>query len=125
MTGTVPTVGGIDVAPPDRCPLLGLAHQNQSGATGCHGGVLERAGQILFGLSGLEAHHGHPGPLFECFEFADESLPVAVQQGRRRDGAPSVEQELDQSELILDARDIPANTDAVHRRAAKADVLVQ
>ena len=38
---------------------------------------------------------------------------------------PSVEQELDHPALVLDPRDVAPDPDAVHRGAAKADVLVQ
>ena len=38
---------------------------------------------------------------------------------------PPVEQELDHPALVMEARDVAADTDAVHRGAAKADVLGQ
>ena len=125
MAGAMPGVGVVDVAPPDRSPLLGLAHQHESWATGCHGSVLERTRQVLFGLSCLEAHDGHAGPRLEGLELGDEPLVIAVQQGRRGNRSSPVEQELDQPKLVLDARDVPADADAVHRGTAKADVLVQ
>ena len=121
----MPGVGVVDVAPPHRGPLLGLADQHQSGSTCRRCLILERARQVLFGLSCLESHDRDADPLLECLELGDQPLVVAVEQGRRRDRPSPVEQELDQSELVLDPRDVAADADAVYRGTAKTDVLVQ
>lgn len=126
VVGAMPGVGGIDVAPPHRGPLLSFAREHQSGPSGGHRLVLEGAGEVLLGLTGLEAHDRDPGAGLECLELGEEPLVVAMKQRGRRDGATSsIEQEPDQPELVLQVPDIAADPDAVHRSAAKADVLVQ
>lgn len=118
-------VGGIDVAPPRRGPLLGLADQHESGTICRCRVVLKGASDVLFGLARLEPHDGGSGALLQCLEFGNEPLVIAVQHRWRGDRSSPVEQELDQPELVLDPRDVAANTDAVHRGTAKTDVLVQ
>jgi len=87
---------------------------------------LERTRQVLFGLAGFEADDWDPSGLLEPLELGDEPFVVPVQQGRRRNGAPGpIEEELDQPELVLDPRDVAPDPDSIHRRAARADVLVQ
>ena len=125
MAGAMPRIGVVDVAPPRRGPLLGLADQHQSGSTGRGRLVLVGPSDVLFGLSGLEADNGHPGALLERLELGNESFAVAVEQCGRGDGAASIEQELHHPTLVLESWDVAADTDAVHRSAAKADVLVQ
>lgn len=111
----ISAVGVVDEAAPHRGPLLGLAHQHQSRSTRRDGFVLVRTRQVRFGLADLEAHNRHPADLLERLELRDESFVVAVQEGRRRNGAAGpIEQELDRSELVLDPRDVTPDPDAIH-----------
>ena len=125
MAGAMPGVGVVDVAPPHRGPLLGLAHEHETWPTGRCCRVLVRTDQVLFGLSRLESHDGNPGPRLQRLEFGHEPFVVAVEQGRRGNGATSVEEELDHPSLILQSRDVAPDADAIHRGAAEAHVLVQ
>jgi hypothetical protein len=119
-------VGVVDEAPPRRSALLGLAHQHQSGPAGRRRLVLVGTGDLLFGLAHLEADHRNPGALLEGLEVVDQALVVAVEQDRRGNGAAgSIEQELHHPALVLEPGDVAPDPDAVHRSAAKADVLVQ
>ena len=73
----------------------------------------------------LKRTTGTPVPLLERLELGDEPFAVAVEQCGRGDGAASIEQELDHPALVLESFDVAPDPDAVHRCAAKADVLVQ
>jgi len=83
-------------------------------------------GDLLFGLAHLEADYRNPRVLFERLEVVDQALVIAVEQDRRGNGAAgSIQQELDHPALVLEPGDVTPDCDAIHRSAAKADVLVQ
>ncbi len=125
VTPAMGIVGGVDVAPPRRGPLLGLADEHQTGAAGQRRLVLVGACHVFFGLASLEADHRHPGAFLELGELGDEPFVIALEQHWRGDGATSIEEELDHPPFVLEPLDVTPHADAVHRSTAKAHVLVQ
>ena len=82
MAGPVPGVGAVDVAPPDRRPLLGLAHQHESRATGCHGRASRRDAPGPLWPPVLKRTTGTLVRGLKRLELGDEPFVVAVEQGR-------------------------------------------
>ena len=125
MVGAMTSVGVIDKPSPRRRPLLGLAHQHQPKAASGERRVLVWAGDVLLRLACFEAHHGHTRVSDQPVELGDQTVAVAPERRRRRDGVAPVEEELHHPTLVLQALDVAPDPDAIHRRAAEADVLGQ
>src|SRR5687767_10131110 len=82
-------------------------------------GVLERAGDVLLAVAAPEPDRRHPRRSDQLVELDDQAVMVLVERRWRRDREAPVHQELHEPTLILQARHIAPDADAVHRRATK------
>jgi len=125
MTRSVLAVGRIDIAPPSRDPLLGLAHQDQPERPlpGCR--VLVGAGDVLLAVAPAETNHLDPARCDQTVQIADQPVMDADQCRRRRDGVALADQELHHSPLILQSRDVTPDSHSVHRLATEAHMISQ
>jgi hypothetical protein len=125
-----PRRGLVDPALPHVHAFLGLADQHHATAAVGGEGELVGAGYLLFGLTSTEPDHRQVVFGDEAVQVAHHPVVVMAEQRRRGkvalpDEPRPVQQELDQTPLVLQGGNETGHSDAIHAPHPQRHMLGQ